>query len=292
MDTDTDILFVTAFKDLGRDAWTCYPRTNATYFKCFNDVAQNIRHTLVVFMEDAVRDELHRLYAFESKPNIVFMRLEEVTTFYKTRLDIETAIIASDEYRSKVRHDRLVLPEHCKAGYNLINHSKINFVAKARQLFPRYSFYSWIDFGFCNDGDVSRVNMKVDVTALPPRKIIYQLYNNIPLQRISPEAMLREDTIYFIGSSYIIPNDMVVEFESTYERKLIELESRNVVDDDQNVMLQIYYDNLDLFWTFQSYAWFSFYKLLPATAKATAADRSEHIHPMTVARHENGDAIE
>ena len=63
------------------------------------------------------------------------------------------------------------------------------------------------------------------------------------------------------------------------------------VDDDQNVMLQIYYDNPDLFLTFQSYAWFSFYKLLPTTA----ADRSEseHIHPMTVARrHENGDAIE
>ena len=280
-----DILFVTAFKDLGRDAWTCYPRTNATYFKCFNDLAQNIPHTLLVFVEDAVRDELHRLYDF--KPNVVFMRLEEVATFYNTRLDIESTIIASDEYRSKVRRDRLVLPEHCKAGYNLINHSKINFVAKARQLFPSCSFYSWIDFGFCNDGDVSRVNVKVDVRALPPRKIIYQLYNNVPSShpphrsdnRISPEEMLREDTIYFIGSSYIIPNDMVVEFESTYEKKIIELESRNIVDDDQNVMLQIYYDNPDIFWTFQSYAWFSFYKMLPTlttmtTTTTTTIDRA------------------
>ena len=286
-----DILFVTAFKDLGRSAWTCYPRTNATYFKCFNDLAQNIKHTLLVFVEDEVRDELCRQYAF--KPNVVFMRLDDVTTFYKTRLDRESVIIASDEYRSKVRRDRLVLPEHCKAGYNLINHSKINFVAKARELFSSYSFYSWIDFGFCNDGDVSRVNVEVDVRALP-RKIIYQLYNNVPSQhqhhdRISPEAMLREDTIYFIGSSYVIPNEMVVDFESTYEKKIIELELRNVVDDDQNVMLQIYYDNPDLFSTFQSDAWFSFYKLLP-TLPIQPTD-----YPTTTAsavRHENGDATE
>jgi hypothetical protein len=59
--------------------------------------------------------------------------------------------------------------------------------------------------------------------------------------------MLSSDVIYFAGSIFIIHVDLVSTYEKLYHQKLEELQSNNIVDDDQNVVLQIYLDNKDLF---------------------------------------------
>jgi hypothetical protein len=75
--------------------------------------------------------------------------------------------------------------------------------------------------------------------------------------------MLKEHRIFFIGSSYIIPNEMINTFENIYKLKMLELEKDNIVDDDQNMLYQIYYDYPDMFYLINNSDWFSFYNLLP-----------------------------
>lgn len=250
-----DILFITAFKDIGRSTWNHWQRSNDEYLGYFHHLATNIDYTLVVFVDNAIETELKRRYTFRS--NIVFVDINRVKTFYDDYLPTQQSIVNSETYRAKIPDERRNNPEHVFAEYNLINHSKFNFVSYAKKQNPEYDFYSWIDFGFTRSKD-ENVPVNIDTSLLPTDRITYQL-DEQPTTRIDPNDMLKSNTIYFMGSSNIIPNSLVEQFEDIYRTKIEELQQMWVVDDDQNVLLQIYYDYNRLFNTFVNRKWFSFY---------------------------------
>lgn len=254
-----DILFVTAYKDINRSKWPSISRSNNEYFQKFKLITETIKHTLIVFVEDDIKLQLIQQYNFPS--NILFYNLNTTNSFFNNHLLNQIQIIESETYKDKIPSDRKSAPEHNYAEYNLINHSKINFIREAKDLYPDYSFYSWIDFGF---GKTKyHYPTIIENVHLLPRKIIYQLYTPIPEIKISPNDMLKEHRIFFIGSSYIIPNEMINTFENIYKLKMLELEKDNIVDDDQNMLYQIYYDYPDMFYLINNSDWFSFYNLLP-----------------------------
>jgi hypothetical protein len=117
MQSKNDILFVTAYK--------------------------NIEYNLIVYIEEDTKEKLSQ---YQFKPNIVFKSISEVNTFFDKYLDDDKQVMSSDIYKNKIPIRRKYNPEHVFSEYNLINHSKINFVADAKKLFPKYKFYSWIDF--------------------------------------------------------------------------------------------------------------------------------------------------
>ena len=251
------ILFVTAYKDIGRSNWTNYNRDNSEYFNCFLKLANNIEYTLIVFFDDDVMEYLTTQYTFKS--NIIFKKLNDVDTFLDKYLDQDLTIMTSDEYKNKIPSERKCNPEHCYSAYNLINHSKINFVSECKKIYPEYEFYSWIDFGYVRDEkSIPRI---INISTLP-NKIIYHclLY---PTHKIDPNVMLRSDDIYLTGSSYIIHSSQVLLFEQLYENKIKEFHEKCITDDDQNLILQLYYDYPDMFHLIQNNNWFSLFNILP-----------------------------
>lgn len=253
-----DILFITAYKDIGRSKWNNSARTNDEYFSKFVSITKQIQHTLIVFVEEDIHQQLKTKYTFSD--NIIFCDLPKEGLFYDRFLDSQRQIIESREYQEKIPGYRNDVPEHIYAEYNLINHSKINFVRQAKKLFSNYSFYSWIDFGF---GKVLEdLPIKIPNINRLPRRIIYHSLTPIPETQISPNDMLSENRIFLIGSSYIIPNELVEIFEKIYEKKIIELEKEKVVDDDQNIVYQIYMENKNLFILVGGGHWFSFYNII------------------------------
>jgi hypothetical protein len=253
-----DVLFITAYKDIGRSKWEHLSRTNDAYFSKFVLITTQIQHTLVVFIEANVREQLKTKHTFSE--NIIFCDFPTEELFYDTFLESQRQIIESGEYREKIPMDRKTVPEHIYAEYNLINHSKINFVRKAKSLFSNYSFYSWIDFGFGKL--LEDLPIKIPNINRLPRRIIYHSMTPIPEIQISPNDMLKEHRIFLIGSSYIIPNELVEIFENIYEKKILELEKEKVVDDDQNIVYQIYMENKEMFRLIGGGHWFSFYSII------------------------------
>jgi hypothetical protein len=253
-----DILFVTAYKDIGRSKWNNSSRTNGEYFSKFVSITKQIQHTLIVFVEEDIRQQLENKYTFSK--NIIFYDLPKKDLFYHTFFESQRQIIESGEYKEKIPIYRNDVPEHIYAEYNLINHSKINFVRHAKKVFPNYSFYSWIDFGFGKL--LEDLPIKISNVQKLPRRIIYHSMTSIPEIQISPNDMLKENRIFLIGSSYIIPNEIVEIFEDIYEKKIIELEKEKVVDDDQNIVYQIYMENKNLFILVGGGHWFSFYNII------------------------------
>ena len=92
-----------------------------------------------------------------------------------------------------------------------------------------------------------------------PSKIIYQhVSSNLPQDKMyilpekedatDPNHMLASRVIYFAGSIFIVHTDLVTIYEKLYEEKLQELQKKEIVDDDQNIVLQIFLDNKELFY--------------------------------------------
>ena len=217
-----------------------------------------IKFKLIVYLEDDIKEQIIKNKLFNE--NIVFVNLDKVDTFYKKYLNKDKEIMGSKEYQTKIPYDRKTNPEHVYSEYNMINHSKINFVCYTKDLYPDYDFYAWIDFGSVNC-NVENIPKSINFNLLEPR-IIYQCIKNPPNERLDANKMLASHNIYFTGCYFIIYKDMVNRFDKLYENKIIEWQESGITDDDQNLVLQIYYDSPELFQIVKHPEWFKMFLVL------------------------------
>ena len=107
---DKDIIFVTAFTDIGRDNWKHSKRTNKKYFQWFYNLANNIDYKLLVFIDDDIKDELFSKYNF--RDNIKFYKRTDATTFLDNEsfLKKEQMILDSNEFKNKIPKNAENLP--------------------------------------------------------------------------------------------------------------------------------------------------------------------------------------
>jgi len=250
--SSNSIIFVTAFKDIGRGKWKNNRRTIDTYINYFTILAYNIEYTLLVFVSTDIMNILKR-YNFSK--NIIFIDTYNIITFFEQYLESEKKLITCDEYKEKVPEHRRNYPEHSIAEYNLINHSKINYIAHAKKLYPNFNFYAWIDFAV---RDINDIPKNIDITVLTNK--ISVLVLKMPYNRIEESDILKTDDIYIAGSQYVIHTDIVELYEHLYKEKLDKWKTEIICDDDQSLMLQIYYDNKDLFSLYYSDEWFSLFR--------------------------------
>mgnify|MGYP006266513287 CR=1 FL=1 len=135
------ILWVTAFKDFGRETWSVGQRSVSTYLEAF----ERIKHLDLVCFTDDPRVQYHRTYPFE----------EDDTFFGKKDLYYRhKKILESSEFWEKCPIDRKAdAPEYTYPEYSLMCFSKTSFVRRASTMFPEYTHYAWIDFGFAKTPD-------------------------------------------------------------------------------------------------------------------------------------------
>ena len=251
-----NILFITAFKDIRRDLWGVVPRSKYDYIRDFIPLAETLTYNLVVYVEDDVYETL-QAYHFPS--NIFLIKSKEVSnTFFDRYLESEREIMYSDQYKSKIPGDRKGAPEHLYPEYTLINHTKINYVVDAKKRYPTYEYYSWLDFGAARI-NIHDVPKNICFERLQPKRT-YLVLNYPPQERVKEDDMLKSHTIYFPGGQFIVHTSLVETFETLLENKLLEWREKWVCDDDQNLILQLYFDNPELFHLCQRNEWLSLFR--------------------------------
>ena len=248
------ILFISAFKDINRKSWLDISRTNEVYVEQFMNLANNISYRMIVFVEPFMKEILSKKN-LRSTIELVYSSL--VTTFYDRFIENERRMITSDVYTKKVPADRKGAPEHWCADYTMVNHSKINYVAHCKRLYPDYEFYSWLDFG-CIRNTTEDVPKNINFAKLH-EKISYLSLKQPPITPISANDMIQSHNIYLAGSQFVVHTDLVERFEKLYETKLLQWQEETLCDDDQNLILQLYFDNRDLFELFPSTKWFTLF---------------------------------
>ena len=253
---DKEIIFITAFKDINRTNWKHYDRSTSSYINYFYTLSDNIKYKLIVYLEKDVKDIIVKNKSFNE--NIIFEDLDNVNTFFNKFIENDKKIIQSEIYKNKIPDYRKNSPEHIYSEYNLINHSKINFLRDTKEKYPDYNFYAWIDFGRMNES-IENIPKNIDISLIPKNKITYHFVNDPPLNRISEDEMLKSHAVYLLGSSFIVPNELVEYFENIFENKLSEWQEKYITDDDQNLVLQLYFDNPALFHGIKNKKWYNMY---------------------------------
>lgn len=247
------IIFTTAFKDIGRKDWHIIPRSNERYIQDFLNLANNINYKLIVYVEDNMYNILQ---TYNLKSNIILINSNSVNTFFDMYIENERHMITSHEYKRKIPKDREDAPEHWCAEYNMVNHSKINYLVNTKKLFPNYEYYSWIDFG-CIRNTINDVPKDIDFNKLD-EKICYMTLKT-PTHFIDANEILISHDVYFAGSQNVIHYNLVNITEYLWKTKLEEWKTRIICDEDQDLVLQLYFDNPDLFKLYPSNTWFSLF---------------------------------
>lgn len=250
------IIFVTAFKNIGRENWYFLGRTVQEYCIFFNELANTIVYKLLVYLEDDIFDQMNQV-KFHS--NIIFMRSNTVYTFFDEYIESERQIIQSDEYREKIPYRRKDLPEHLYAEYTLVNHSKINYIVDAKRCFPMYEYYSWIDFG-CIRNCPENVPTLINFSKLR-RAIMFLALKQPPAENISADEMLSSDDVYLAGSQYIVHTDLVELYYTIYKEMLDSWRCLCICDDDQNLNLQLYFKYKEYFYLYEYPEFFSLFRV-------------------------------
>jgi hypothetical protein len=222
-----NVIFVTAFKDIGRENWKNFERSENDYLNYFQNLIKlNIR--LICFCENDLADIIKNKFNFHS-----IYPYDQQNTFYKY-LDIETNIINSENFKNLIKHRND--PECNKPQYNIVNHNKVLFIKRAKEMFPNYSHYAWIDFGYLRNTDNNYSNF--DFNNLPS-KINYATFN-IPVKILDPKELCIYPNNPIQGSLFIVPSNKIEWFVTEYDNMLLHYHSLNIVDDDQAIILQLY----------------------------------------------------
>ncbi len=225
------ILFVTAFKELGRERWTYYARRTDEYFEYFANLVQTLPHPLAVFIEDGLRARVQAVIdAAAASDRVTVSDYGSVDSFLVKYLERERAVMAAPEFRQLVAR-RLDCPETHNPEYTLVNHSKINFVRAAQTAQPDFDFYAWVDFGIWRSHETQIP--RLDVNALPEKYIFNAL--KLPEKRIE--------------------NDFKVKLEEWHER--------GIADDDQALLVQLYSEKPERFYPIVTGKWFTLFSELP-----------------------------
>ena len=256
------IIYTTAFKNIRRDLWQTYSRSVNEYVGNFLKMCSVFPHPLVVYIEDDILHYLNNIQIpFQMPSHIIFKNGKLVNTFYDRYVEKEKQVMIDQRYINKIPENRRVNPEHLPLGYNAVMHNKVNFISETYKSFPNFDHYGWIDFGYLKGFlDAYDLPLRLDYSKLKEDKITFGVMVNPPEDRISPDKMLQEESVFFHGASFIIPKKLVLPYEKIYEEKVLELYEQFVSDDDQNIIYQIYYDHKEMFQYFQMSGWMKLYR--------------------------------
>lgn len=247
------ILYVTAFLDINRENWTSFERSVDTYFEHFSpylDLLRNSSSAMLIYIDEKHRRRLEKLC--RNVKNVTILGIsEEYMKFFEIwrRLKTEQEIMNSETYKKLVSH-RLQFPEHTNAKYTLINHCKIEFLAKAISSMDS-DYYCWTDFGFF----AKRENVP---RYLPNEQALYKVtkggecvfYTGINEMRsvdFDPIFTLQNAPEVIGGFFFVCPKKAVLSYRNLYAETHQELQKIGIVDDDQHIVLQCIKKKPELF---------------------------------------------
>lgn len=243
--------YVTGYFDIDRSNWKNFSRT-------FDEYLENFKPFIPLFTENKVFDELivfiddrhlSKMEAIKSD-NIKLIPINEKflvdNLWCWQRLETERNIMKSDTFKSIVGQ-RIHFPECSYPEYTSINHCKIDFVSYVIQnSLSLLSTFAWVDFGFFSKKenipkklldlqkfDMSRVNYTL-INKLDNRDsdVMYTLKN-------APE---RVGGFFFLGSK-----EVLLDYQKTYHDALREFADKGICDDDQGLVVNIYFKNPSMF---------------------------------------------
>ena len=256
------ITIVSAFFDINRENYVAYSRTVDAYINSFLRYL-DMKYTMVIFIDDRYLHRLLKYYDSCLFKNKIFIPINKEwlceNIYAWKQLERDKSIINSNYYKNFL-HERILSghPENIYSEYNIVNHSKIDFINYAlKNNYIMNDFVCWSDFGYYNS--ILNNNSELfpttilDINKFNVEKINVMLYNDITKEDKNILDVAKNGKVTITGTFYGGPCKLMGIFQELYHQSLDELYSHNISDDDQHVLLRCYLKKPDLFELFKEH---------------------------------------
>jgi len=268
---NNDITLITAFYDIGRQNWknNDFKRTADFYITSFLTYL-NYPYKMVCYIDDRYISRVIETYEKSEFKNKVFIPINrewlDNNIHAWSLIENDRRILNSDAYKDFLKR-RLPLmypagipetnvrehlcPENIYAEYNIVNHSKIDFIMHAIENNHVNTYFTgWTDFGYFS-------TYHSDSSTLPKNILDTSKFDREKITICLRRRILEEDKdifftlLYayelFIGAFYAGPTHIMKRFQELYHDVVIDLYKKAVSDDDQHIYIQMYVKEPEIF---------------------------------------------
>jgi hypothetical protein len=266
-----DITLVTAFFDIGRDTWRnpTFQRSADFYVDSFLTYLQ-YPYKMVCFIDEKYMDKIYTVYEKSIYKNKQFIPINREwlnnNIHAWSNIEKDRQILSSTNFKDFLSKrlefiypngipDTNVVdylcPENLYPEYNIVNHSKIDFIMYAiNNGLISTEFTGWSDFGyfstFHKDG-TPLPHSTIDTEKLDKHKVAICLRRNIAEKDKDMLFTLLTATELFVGAFYAGPTRIMQEFQELYHNSVNEMYENGVSDDDQHVYIRCHMRNPTFF---------------------------------------------
>lgn len=238
------IQYVTAFYDIGRSEWDWFQRSTQHYIESAMNYLK-LDYNIIIYIDDKYVEFFQKC----KKENQIIVPINEKwlnDNIYTWRqLEKDDAIIKSPQYQNLV-YDRIVnrYPENRFSRYNLINHSKIDFINHAIDNYNVDEFVFWVDFGYfysvLGNNPIKFPTQPLDIKKFNISKINFFLRSEVKRSDFDIINTLKNPREVFTGSLFGGPKHLMSLFQQRCHEALEEFHNHNISDDDQHLYLRVY----------------------------------------------------
>lgn len=244
----SNVTFVTAYYDIGRDKWSNCTRDSDTYFTFFKNV-KKINSNLVIYCEE---ENYNKIKNFVSDRNNVKIIIQPFNTidFYIKYFEKIKNLMSSLDYRNKVVQNSPTphVPEYNYPEYNIVNFNKISFVKESMNYFDS-DYYGWIDFGFGHNKDYVKYTMDIEY----PKRVTHDKKVFMRCFRVPNKNQLFNEQEYWHnnpdiqGSSFLGTKKSINTMHDLLQTSISTSLNIGCIDDDQTQYGMVYLLNPDNF---------------------------------------------
>jgi protein YibB len=235
-----EISIVTAFFDIGRGEWTpekglphYLQRTTDTYFERFANMA-SLDNTIVVYTSEELADKVWEIRKDKIEKTVVItIDFEDEFNDYREKIK---KVQSNPEFLAKINPSQVKNPEYWSSDYVLVNFLKSHFVNHAIGAgIIDTDLVAWLDFGYCREA--STLN-GVELWQYPFNKDKIHLFN---IKEFNPETtitnIISNNDVHITGPCIVASKEMWTELERLMNQSFDELISKDLIDDDQTLLL-------------------------------------------------------
>lgn len=235
------LCLVSAFLDISREDWKSFQRSTKHYMYYFLSY-RKLGYEMIVFMDDKHVDTMKELCT--DFPNLTIIPINrewmKKNIYAYSLLGKEQEIMESEKFKELIKH-RLHYPECSKPEYNIIQHSKIDFVCHViDKKLSKADYYAWSDFGYFQNSNLIP-EKSLDLNRFDLTKINYTSINPLKGEDFSIIYTLTKAPERIGGAFYLGPKNRLLEYQQLYHKVHQGFHDIGIVDDDQHIALQCYF---------------------------------------------------
>ena len=249
------ILWVSAYREINRESWKVSGRSFDEYLECFHRLVKPLSPNLVLYIDDKSRIEgLDNIYPYD---------IED--TFIPRMTKRQQEILDDPKFKSIIGEKTWV--EYTNADYSMTLSSKECFTRRASDMFPNYTHYAFIDFGYAKTPEVAPpfplsvskvVDNKIMISSFrkfgfdsdgEPFISVWGDYDNTSSYNWNNPFLFVKEPIWAIqGNLWVVPKQYTHWLEESFIRSLDRLQELGlVVGHDEPVWLYVIHDFMNRF---------------------------------------------